>query len=55
MFIKENEYEYEFLNRIYNNCLAIEEDEEEELPEIEDFDSKADRLYDEAVEKEINS
>lgn len=52
MFTKENEYE--FVNRIYNNCLAIE-DEEEELPEIENFDSKADRLYDEAVAKEINS
>jgi hypothetical protein len=51
MFTKENEYE--FVTRIYNNCLAI--DEEEELPEIEDFDSKADRLYDEAVAKEINS
>ena len=63
MFKKEDEYA--FLNRISANCQAIDteddidymegdEGEERELPEIEDFDSKADRLYEDWKAKDVN-
>lgn len=56
---------YVFLNRIANNCMALdaqgyiaeanggrlEHDDDNLLPEREDLDDKADRLYD---EQEIN-
>lgn len=58
---------YVFLNRIANNCVAIDaqghivepsqdnlEEDDVMFPEPEDFDEKSDRLYEEAVAKEIN-